>query len=378
MARRPIFEDIAEPRAAAAASTPPRGIEAPQGARRAIAVWLWVLFAMVVTMTAVGGMTRLTDSGLSITEWNPVMGAIPPTTLEDWQREFDLYRQIDQYRLLNLGMSLDEFKSIYWWEWGHRQFGRVIGLVWALGFVWFWLRRRIPAGWTGRLLLVGALGGTQGAIGWWMVYSGLQEGMTSVASYRLATHLGLAFVILGVLAWYAFELGRSASDLLKARRAREAKLFSLSTGLMHFAFLQILLGALVAGIDAGRGFTDWPLMAGGVFPPGMWDLEPVWRNLFENDGTVQFIHRVSGYLLAVFGLIVWMRGRRSAFGATRRAFHAVGLVLALQIVLGIVTVLYGAPMNLGIAHQLTAVLLWVLILRARHLSQFPLGGTIRG
>ena len=147
---------------------------------------------------------------------------------------------------------------------------------------------------------------------------------------------------------------------------------------MHFAFLQILLGALVAGIDAGRGFTDWPLMAGGVFPPGMWDLEPVWRNLFENDGTVQFIHRVSGYLLAVFGLIVWMRGRRSAFGATRRAFHAVGLVLALQIVLGIVTVLYGAPMNLGIAHQLTAVLLWVLILRARHLSQFPLGGTIRG
>ena len=378
MARRPIFEDVSEPRAAAAASTPPRGIEAPQGARRAIAVWLWVLFAMVVTMTAVGGMTRLTDSGLSITEWNPVMGAIPPTTLEDWQREFDLYRQIDQYRLLNLGMSLDEFKSIYWWEWGHRQFGRVIGLVWALGFVWFWLRRRIPAGWTGRLLLVGALGGTQGAIGWWMVYSGLQEGMTSVASYRLATHLGLAFVILGVLAWYAFELGRSASDLLKARRAREAKLFSLSTGLMHFAFLQILLGALVAGIDAGRGFTDWPLMAGGVFPPGMWDLEPVWRNLFENDGTVQFIHRVSGYLLAVFGLIVWMRGRRSAFAATRRAFHAVGLVLALQIVLGIVTVLYGAPMNLGIAHQLTAVLLWVLILRARHLSQYPLGGTIRG
>ena len=378
MARRPIFEDISEPRAAAAASTPSRGIEAPQGARRAIAVWLWVLFAMVVTMTAVGGMTRLTDSGLSITEWNPVMGAIPPTTLEDWHREFDLYRQIDQYRLLNLGMSLDEFKSIYWWEWGHRQFGRVIGLVWALGFVWFWLRRRIPAGWTGRLLLVGALGGTQGAIGWWMVYSGLQEGMTSVASYRLATHLGLAFVILGVLAWYAFELGRSASDLLKARRAREARLFSLSTGLMHFAFLQILLGALVAGIDAGRGFTDWPLMAGGVFPPGMWDLEPVWRNLFENDGTVQFIHRVSGYLLAVFGLIVWMRGRRSAFAATRRAFHAVGLVLAVQIVLGIVTVLYGAPMNLGIAHQLTAVLLWVLILRARHLSQYPLGGTIRG
>jgi len=379
MAQRPIFEDVSEPRAAAAAgATPPGGIEAPQGARTAIRFWLWVMFAMVVGMIAVGGLTRLTDSGLSITEWNPVMGAIPPMTLEHWQSEFDLYQQTDQYRLLNQGMSLSEFKAIYWWEWGHRQFGRVIGLVWALGFAWFWLRKQIPAGWTGRLLILGALGGLQGAIGWWMVHSGLQQGMIAVASYRLATHLGLAFIILGFLAWYALLLGRSESALLKARRAREAKLFSLSTGLMHFAFLQILLGALVAGIDAGRGYTDWPLMAGGVFPPGMWELEPIWRNLFENDGTVQFIHRVSGYLLAVFGLIVWLRGRRSAFASTRRSFHALGLALVFQICLGIITVMNGAPLVLGLAHQLTAVLLWVLILRARHLSQFPLGGTIRG
>ncbi len=376
MARRPIFEETTAP----VAPQPRRGIEAPQGARRAIRLWLGLLFALVVAMIALGGLTRLTDSGLSITEWRPLTGALPPMNAADWQAEFDRYQQIDQYHLLNQGMTLGEFQAIYWWEWSHRQLGRLIGLVWAAGFLWFWLRRQIPAGWRGRLALPGLLGGVQGAIGWWMVSSGITqgEGMVAVASYRLALHLGLAFVILGFLAWYAMLLGRPEAQLLQARRGREARLFSLSTGLMHFAFLQILLGALVAGIDAGRGYTDWPLMAGGIFPPGMWDLTPVWRNLFENDGTVQFIHRVSGYLLAVFGIVVWARGRRSAFGATRGAFHAVLAALALQIVLGIVTVLYGAPVVLGIAHQLMAVILWVLILRARHLAQYPLGGTIRG
>ncbi len=376
MAKRPIFEEVAEgaPRSAAPRVT----IERPSGARRAIRAWLLVLFALVVAIIAVGGLTRLTGSGLSITDWRPIVGAIPPLSDADWQREFDAYRQIDQYRLLNLGMSLQEFKFIYWWEWGHRQLGRLIGLVWALGFLWFWLRGQIPPGWTGRLLLLGALGGLQGAIGWWMVASGLGEGMVAVASYRLAVHLGLAFVILGLIAWYVERLGRSQAALLQARRGREARAFRLSTGLMHFAFLQILLGALVAGIDAGRGYTDWPLMAGGIFPPGMFELEPVWRNFFENDGTVQFIHRKAGYLLAIFALIVWMRGRRSGFAAVRGAFHAMGLVMAAQIVLGIVTVLYGAPWELAIAHQLLAVALWVAILRARFLAGYPEGATIRG
>ncbi|MCB1361848.1 MAG: COX15/CtaA family protein, partial [Rhodobacteraceae bacterium] len=305
MAKRAIFEDTVAP----SERPVPRGagIEGPKGARRAIRGWLWLMFAMVVAMIAVGGLTRLTDSGLSITEWKPLTGALPPMTQADWQAEFDLYQRIDQFHLLNADMTLDQFKAIYWWEWSHRQLGRAIGLVWFLGFAWFWLRRQIPAGWTGRLVLPGVLGGLQGAIGWWMVSSGITqgEGTVSVASYRLATHLGLAFIILGVLAWYALLLGRSEADLLKARRGREARLFSLATGLMHFAFLQILLGALVAGIDAGRGYTDWPWMGGGVLPPAMWDLTPVWRNLFENDGTVQFIHRVSGYLLFVFGVIAW-------------------------------------------------------------------------
>jgi heme a synthase len=376
--KRSIFEEVGEPQTQA--PQPQGGIidRGRGGVRGAIRGWLMVLFALVTLMIAVGGMTRLTDSGLSITEWRPVTGAIPPLSAEDWQREFDLYRQIPQYQLMNRGMSLAEFQVIYWWEWGHRQLGRVIGLVWALGFLWFLARRQIPAGWTPRLLGLGALGGLQGAIGWWMVSSGLEAGMLSVASYRLATHLGLAFVILGLIAWYVFLLGRTEAQLLTARRAREGRLFSVSTGLMHFAMLQILLGALVAGIDAGRNFTDWPLMAGGFLPPAPFELTPLWRNFFEDDGLVQFMHRMAGYLLFAFGIVVWLRGRRSPNAATRFAFNAVMAVLALQVVLGIVTVIYGAPVQIAIVHQLGAVLLWVLILRARFLAQYPLPQSLRG
>lgn len=368
--KRAIFAEIAEGQQFQA---PKGGVieRAPKGARKAIRLWFFVLFALVCTMIVVGGMTRLTDSGLSITEWRPVTGALPPLSEAAWLLEFDKYRQIDQYQMLNRGMSMDEFKVIYWWEWGHRQLGRVIGLVWAVGFAFFWLTKRIPSGWTGRLLLLGGLGGLQGAIGWWMVASGLNAGMTSVASYRLATHLGLAFVILGLIAWYSLLLNRSEADLLAARRAREGKLFGLSTGLMHFSFLQILLGALVAGIDAGRGYTDWPLMNGVFLPPELFEMTPLWVNFFENPATTQFIHRMTGYLLTVFAVVVWLRGRKSTHASTRAAFNAVFVVLLAQIALGIVTVLYAAPWQLGIAHQATAVLLWVLILRARHLAQYP-------
>lgn len=376
-AKRPIFEEVSETRKPAPA--PHGGVidRQPKGARQAIRLWLLSLFALVCVMIVVGGMTRLTDSGLSITEWRPVTGAIPPMSQEMWLAEFEKYRQIDQYQLLNRGMTLEEFKVIYWWEWGHRQLGRVIGLVWGLGFLVFWLRGMIPAGWTPRLLALGALGGAQGAIGWWMVASGLTEGMVAVASYRLAVHLGLAFVILGMIAWYAFLLNRPAADLIAARRAREGKLFSLSTGLMHFAFLQIILGALVAGIDAGRGYTDWPLMNGVFIPPELFAMQPVWVNFFENPATTQFIHRKAGYLLAIFAVIVWLRGRRSAHGATRAAFTAMVIVMLAQIALGVITVLHGAPWQLGIAHQATAILLWVLIIRARHLAQYPRFDTLR-
>ena len=252
MARRPVFQEVTDttPRA-----VPPQGgmIDAGhKGARGAIRVWLIVLYALVAAMIALGGATRLTGSGLSITEWKPVTGALPPMDAAGWQAEFDKYKLIPQFQLVNPDMDLAGFKQIYWWEWSHRLLGRLVGLIWAVGFLFFWATKRIPAGWTPRLLMLGALGGAQGAIGWWMVHSGLSGEMVRVASYRLATHLGLAFAILGLIAWYVLSLSRSEAELMRARRASEPKLFSMTTGLMHLTFVQILIGALVAGIDAGR------------------------------------------------------------------------------------------------------------------------------
>lgn len=373
---RSIFEEVATTEKATPAAT--GRIDAKgQGARGAIRIWLWALFALVAVMILVGGLTRLTGSGLSITEWKPVVGAIPPMNAADWDVEFEKYQQIPQYIELNQGMTLGEFKTIYWWEWGHRQLGRFIGLVWALGFVGLWALGKIPGGWAGRLFLPGLLIGAQGALGWWMVHSGLQEGMLAVASYRLALHLGLAFAILGLLAWYGFRIARREADLLAARRAGSRKLFGMGTGLMHFAMLQILLGALVAGIDAGKAFPTWPLMGGGFFPPEPFGITPIWRNFFEDAGLVQFMHRCSGYLLAIYAAIVWLRARKSPQSATRAIFHLMlGLMLA-QIVLGIVTVLHMAPLSLAISHQALALSLWVAIIRGRFLALYPISENIR-
>ncbi|MCU0801384.1 MAG: COX15/CtaA family protein [Rhodobacteraceae bacterium] len=381
--KRSIFEEVD---ATHAPAVPAGGMIAAGGggARKAIRRWLMLLFALVVVMIAVGGLTRLTDSGLSITEWRPVTGAVPPLNDAAWAAEFARYQAIPEYQLQNKGMTLAEFKVIYWWEWGHRQLGRLIGLVWAVGLAGFLVARKVPAGWTGKLLLIGALGGLQGAIGWWMVSSGLSGDRLDVASYRLATHLGLAFVILGFITWFVLLLGRSEADLLQARRAGEARLFGLGTGLMHFSFLQILLGALVAGIDAGRYFPTWPLMGETFFPAdafyvpdGAGGAKAVWHAFFENAGLVQFIHRMSGYLLFAFGVVVWLRGRKSVHASTRLAFHAVMAMLVVQMAIGIVTVLTVAHPHVAITHQLGAVLLWVLVIRARFLTRYPVAGSIR-
>jgi heme a synthase len=381
--KRSIFQDVGDAGHNAPAKTGAIAAQAV-GSRRGIRLWLTVLFLLVVVMIMVGGMTRLTDSGLSITEWKPIMGMIPPLNAADWQTEFVKYQATPEFKLQNSAMTLDAFQTIYWWEWGHRQLGRTIGAVWALGFLGFWLARKVPAAWTLRLLGIGALIGVQGAVGWWMVRSGLSGRAVDVASYRLALHLGLAFVILGLLAWAIFDLGRSQGALLQARRSGEARLFGLATGLMHFAFLQILLGALVAGIDAGRGFPTWPLMNGSFFPAdafyvpdGANGVRPVWAAFFENPGLVQFIHRMSGYLLFAFGVVAWLRGRRSAHGTTRGAFNMVMAMLVAQMALGIATVMTAASPHVAITHQIGAVILWVLILRARHLSRFPILGSVR-
>ena len=374
--KRSIFEDVGDVQKQVAA---PGGIDrGGQGARGAVRVWLGIIFGLVGLMIIIGGMTRLTDSGLSITEWAPLAGAKPPTSEAVWLEEFDKYKAIDEYQLQNKGMSLADFKSIYWWEWGHRQLGRVIGLVWALGFVGFLVARKMPSGWTMRLLLLGAMGGLQGAIGWWMVSSGLKEGMTDVASYRLATHLGLAFVIFGFITWFMMQLSRRDADLLQDRRMGDAGLTRLASWLVVLAFVQILIGALVAGIDAGRNYPDWPFMAGGFFPPDPFGLTPLWRNFFEDDGLVQFIHRMAGYVLFVFGVLVWARARKSGNDRTRFAFHLMLAAMVLQVVLGIATVIYSAPWEIAIVHQLGAVVLWVVILRARFIAQYPHPQFIQG
>ncbi len=372
---RSIFEEVG-------ADTPteaPRPVAAParpKGARGAIAAWLSILFLLVTVMIAVGGLTRLTDSGLSITEWKPVTGALPPMDEASWQAEFDKYKVTPQSEIMNPEMTLPEFKSIYWWEWGHRQLGRLIGAVWALGFLWFLARRQIPPGWTPRLLFVGALGGLQGAVGWWMVASGLTGTMTSVASYRLAIHLGIAFVILGTLAWYVLALRRSEAELLQARRQRSTSMIAWGNALIAVAFLQIILGALVAGIDAGRNFPEWPLMAGQVVPPGMLDLEPLWRNVLENPATTQFIHRGVGYLLLILALVAWLRARKSALASIRKAFAAPFHMGVLQIALGVGTVLTAAQPHMAITHQVGAIVLFALIVRARFMALYPVAQKI--
>ena len=372
--KRSIFEEVSELETKSVNSNIKTGIieMAEHNSDRAqIRFWLSCLAVLLVFMILVGGLTRLTDSGLSITEWKPILGAFPPISDQSWNIEFDKYKQIPEYIMQNSGMSLSEFKIIYWWEWGHRQLGRIIGLVWLAGFSWLLLSKKIPVGWTGRFLMLGALGGFQGAIGWWMVSSGLSNDMLDVASYRLATHLGIAFIILGFILWYTFTMTLSEADLLSRQRTRDHSMLSQSTGLMHLVFLQILLGALVAGIDAGRNYIDWPLMAGGFLPPDLFALKPIWRNFFEDDGLVQFIHRISGYILFLFAVYVWFRSRKSGNLKIKKAINLVMFIIFLQMAIGVITVMNSAPWHIAIFHQFGAIVLWYFVIQARFLAAFP-------
>ena len=367
--KRSIFEEVSEdqPKAAPTRSKPADDT----GARRAVALWLKLLFVLVFAMIVVGGLTRLTDSGLSITEWRPVTGAIPPLSEADWAGEFEKYQASPEYLHQNSGMELEAFKTIYWWEWGHRLLGRVVGLIWALGLVWFALRRQVPAGWWPRLVGIGVLGGVQSAIGWWMVSSGLTGRMVDVASYRLAVHLGLAFTILGLISWYVMLLGRSDMELFQARRLRDDGLKKRASGVMHFVFLQVLLGALVAGIDAGKYFPEWPTMYGVLIPPGMMELSPWWTNFFENPTLVQFVHRCMAYILFLYTMFAWWKSRASARVAQRRAFDWLAVMVFGQVVIGIVTAISAAHMHVAITHLVLAVIVFVLAIRARFLAIYP-------
>ena len=345
--------------------------------RLGVSRWMKILFILVFLMVLVGGLTRLTDSGLSITEWNVIKGAIPPLSDIAWALEFDKYKNIPEYQLQNKGMSLGDFKVIYWWEWGHRQLGRFVGLVWLIGFVYLNLRKKIPNAWKFRMLFVGLLGGLQGAIGWWMVSSGLVGRMVDVASYRLAAHLGLAFIILGTLFWFVMRVERTDVDLMQSRRRSNLQSIRWTSLLLVLSFWQILLGALVAGIDAGRGYIDWPMMNGEFLPSESFDYNPLWTNFFENPALVQFNHRILGYVLMALGIAAWFKSRSIAHRKLRIGFKAILIMMVAQMVLGIVTVMYAAPWYIAIFHQIGAVVLIVLILQTKFIANFPQEQSVR-
>jgi heme a synthase len=321
---------------------------------RAVGWWLLVIAALIALMVVVGGLTRLTGSGLSITEWRPVTGAIPPLSYADWAAEFARYRGTTQYELINRGMGLQGFKQIYWWEWGHRFLGRFIGVVLALPFLYFVARGRVNRPLLIRIGTILVLGAAQGALGWWMVQSGL-AGRVSVSQYRLAAHLGLAVLLFGYVLWTAFEtlgLGRSARDAV-------LRLKPLAVALAVLVFVQILLGALVAGLDAGLAFSDWPTFGGAWVPAGLYDLMPWWTNHFDNHALVHFQHRNVGYAAAALALALYLAVRRAgAERAVRIAGMHVVVIVALQVLLGIFTVVTQVALPLAALHQFVALLLF--------------------
>jgi cytochrome c oxidase assembly protein subunit 15 len=336
----------------------------PLEARRTnpVRAWLFTVALLVFAMVSVGGATRLTGSGLSITEWQPIMGVLPPLSDDDWRDVFDKYRQIPQYQYVNQGMSLDAFKRIFWWEWIHRFLARLVGVVFLVPFVYFLATGRIAHSLIPKLAGLFALGGLQGAIGWYMVRSGLAE-RTDVSQYRLALHLSLAVAIFAGLMWVALSLGprkASGSGALQAHR----RLAAIIVGLV---FLQIVAGAFVAGLKAGAGYNTWPLMDGRLVPTGLGVMSPWWANLFENATTVQFNHRMLAYVLAgVVAWHVWSLLPRARDQAVRlSALALAGAVLA-QVALGIWTLLAHVPLPLGLAHQAGAVIVFAAALRHLH------------
>jgi heme a synthase len=316
---------------------------------RALRLWLGVLALLIVAIILIGGATRLTDSGLSITEWRPILGAVPPLSEADWQEAFAAYQKIPEYTELKRGMSLDEFKTIYWWEWAHRFLGRLIGAAFFVPFVVFWIAGYIPRALLPQLIFLFLLGGFQGAVGWYMVKSGLVE-RTDVSQYRLAAHFGIALVILGYTLWLLFGLGERPTHAHSRGAAWVAGV------VLALIFVQMLAGALVAGLDAGMGFNTWPLIDGAFVPSGLGEAQPWYLNLFENPLTVQFDHRMLGYavVVAALGQLIWL----AAKGAPQ-ALIGSALVLALfavlQATLGVWTLLLAVPITLGLAHQAGAI-----------------------
>ncbi len=325
--------------------------------------WLWIVAGLVFLMVVVGGATRLTGSGLSITEWKPITGAMPPLSADAWAEEFGKYRASPQYQLLNEGMSLAQFQFIYWWEWGHRQLGRFIGLVYLAGFLVVALRRALPARQTATLFGMGLLLGLQGTIGWIMVASGLQPGMDAVAPVKLTLHLTFAGLFFASVVAFA-------TALTPLRRPETTDSRAVAWVLLVLTFIQIALGGLVAGSKAGFTFNTWPLMDGTLVPPGsqLFAQTPFWENFVDNVALVQFNHRLGAYVLFAFALWQAVRLRQAGpqSSAAKRATAIAGLMTA-QAALGIVALLLVVPLWAGLAHQALAFV--VLAMAVVHLTR---------
>ncbi len=315
---------------------------------RAIACWLFSMCALVALMVVVGGATRLTDSGLSIVEWRPITGAIPPLSPADWLVEFEKYKTIPEYHQVNLGMSMAQFKTIYWWEWGHRLLGRVLGVAFLVPLIGFAVTGRVGSALGGKLALIFALGGLQGLLGWWMVSSGLTE-RVDVSQYRLATHLALAFLLFGAMLWLALDLLKP-----RAKGARQS-LAPFAIALFVAVYAQIILGAFVAGLRAGRVFTTWPLMEGRFIPEAYFGGAPRLADLFERAAAAQFNHRLVAYVLLAAAFALMIAAWKTALALRARIVFA---AILLQAALGVWTIVAATPLSLGLAHQAMAIIVF--------------------
>jgi heme a synthase len=325
---------------------------------RAIRLWLYAVAALVFAMVLIGGATRLTESGLSITEWQPVTGVLPPTNNAQWLNEFQKYQAIPQYSQLNAGMSLADFKTIYWWEWVHRLIGRIIGLAFFVPFVWFLWRGWIPPRHRTGLWIILALGALQGAIGWWMVASGLAD-RAEVSQYRLATHLVLACVIYVALVWTGVRWQDERTLSIARTRKIHPRVWLGAVGILGLLLVQLYLGALVAGLRAGHAYNTWPLIDGSLVPQASRLLfkVPLWRNFFENPLTVQFDHRMLGYAIGLLALLqLASAAKLTKNGPVLTTAALLAAAVMLQVALGIWTLLSVAALPLALLHQATAMI----------------------
>lgn len=333
-------------------------------AHRQIAAWLFVCCALVFAMVVVGGVTRLTHSGLSITEWQPIVGTTPPLTGAHWQEAFAKYQRTPEFRQVNRNMTLAEFKPIFWMEWAHRLLGRLIGLAFFVPLAWFVARGRVNRSLALKLFGIFVLGGLQGAMGWYMVRSGLVDD-PRVSQFRLTAHLGLAFVIYGLMLWIALDL--LSPRAVRPANAGTAALRRFSAWLAALIFVMVLSGGFVAGIRAGFAYNTFPLMGGHVVPPEIFQLDPWWQNFFSNMATVQFDHRLIAWLIAGLMPLFWFRLQRASVSdRARLAGHALLAAAAIQIVLGVTTLLLVVPIPLAAAHQAGALVLFSCALWVAH------------